>query len=164
MGNEDLNQDAVEARLKVDALARASADPAPGPIMEAFSDGITRICGLSVRRVVASDWMMLKALNSPIYRQLLELQKPLEIREEVPFSDEEGWEMICQFTHTPAQNRAQLAKGRDNYREWAIQETADTLKMEDAASVIAAVQSQITASHSTAQRHGSADNDSEKKT
>ena len=158
----DITDKLRETQLTEDAQKRAAADPLPGSLAEAFlSDAIQVGDNLYVRRVVASDWRIIKALDSPLYRQMLEYQKPEETREEIEFSDEEQWEMCWQFTHSPKECRALLAKGRDAFRETAS-EMADTISMPQMPMIIKAIVKQIYASFETSIKY-SGDGD-EKKT
>ena len=161
MGNE-IEPDALERQLQTDARRRAAADPLPGPVAEAFLEGPITIGKWTIRRVVLSDWAILRGLKSPIIQQMLEMQKPLEIRETVPYTDEDGWEMIWQFTHTPAENRALLAKGRSVYRETAITEIGDAIEVGEGELIVQAVNQQIMRSFATAVKHGT-DESAEKK-
>jgi len=92
---------------------------------------------------------------------MLEYQKPEETREEIEFSDEEQWEMCWQFTHSPKECRALLAKGREAFRETAS-EMADTISMPQMPMIIKAIVKQIYASFETSIKY-SGDGD-EKKT
>ena len=162
MGNDNLDPTAVQRQLADDARRRAAADPLPGPMAQVFLENSITIGSHTIRRIVLSDWAILRGLKSPIIAQMLELQKPLETREEVPYSDEDGWEMIWQFSHTPSENRALLAKGRDAYREQAITEIGDKIEVGQGALIVEAVQRQIMASFATAQKHGT-EEEAEKK-
>jgi hypothetical protein len=143
MAEEALSEN-VEQVLTEEARKRAAATPFPGPLADAFlHDAIQVDDHLFVRRIVASDWKILQALDSPICKQMLEFQKDEKLREPVPFTDEEEWEMCWQFTHSPKECRELMAKGRAAFREAAI-EYGDTLTMPQSKLVIGAIGRQIT--------------------
>lgn len=154
MENEVLDVQSREAALEEDARRRAAADPLPGALNDAFlQDAIQIGPNIYVRRVVASDWLVFKWLNSPIFQAMLELQKDEKLREEVQFTEQEQYEMAWQFTHTPKQVRALMAKGRDKFRE-ECQEFADELDFALLPAAIEALVRQIIRSFSTSQQYG----------
>ena len=151
----------ISAGLREESNKRAAADPLPGPLADAFLKGaIPWGDGRFVRRVVASDWKILKALDSPIFRQMLEAQKKPELREETVYSDEDQWEMCWQFTHTPAENRALIAKGREAYRA-AAETWADETDLTDMAFIVDSITKLLVSSSNTRVGFGSS---AEKKT
>ena len=116
--------------LKGEAQKRASADPLPGPAGDAFAihQGIKiGSSGLVVRRVVATDWQILKALDSPILKMLLELRQNPSATVEVPITVEEEWEMAYQFIRPVAEVRATLGEGREQFREMARSQVGDQI-------------------------------------
>ena len=139
--------------LTEEARKRASATPFPGPLAEAFlSDAIQVDEKLFVRRIVASDWKILQWLDSPIMRQMLELLKDEKLRDDVPFTDEEEWEMCWQFTHLPKDCRELQAKGRETFRAVAV-EYGDTITMPQSKLIVRAIGKQIVNSYSTAVKY-----------
>ena len=148
------------------ARARAAAEPLPGSLAEAFlGDAIEVIEGVKVRRVVASDWIILRWLNSPIVRQMLEMQKPMEKREPVDYSAEEAYEICYQFTHNPKEVRAMKEQGRKAFTEAAIEEFGDRFStMEIAELVVDAVSKQLQRSWATALSVAPKEEPAEKKT
>ena len=152
MGNEpDIQSD--NPVLTEEARKRAAATPFPGPLAEAFlSDAIQVDDHLFVRRIVASDWKILQWLDSPIIRQMLELQKDEKLREDVQFTDEEEWEMCWQFTHSPKECRELRAKGREAFKAAAV-EYGDTITMPQSKLIIKAIGKQIVNSYSTAVKY-----------
>src|ERR1017187_6604772 len=139
----------IAAGLREEANKRAAADPLPGPLADAFLKGaIPWGDGRFVRRVVASDWKILKGLDSPIFRQILEPQKDPTLREETVYSDEEQWEMCWQFTHSPADNRALMAKGRPAYRAEA-EKWADETDLTDMAFIVDSITKLLLSSSNT---------------
>jgi hypothetical protein len=152
-----------EGGLNHEAAKRANADPLPGVLYRAFDpDHIPIGNGLSVRPVVASDWKALKWLESPVWKAFLELQKDEKIREDVAYTDEEQYEMAWQFTHTPKEVRALMARGRDCFRETCV-EWADTITFAALPDAVNAIQRQIILSFTSRPTVGS-DDDLKKKT
>lgn len=140
---------AREIALEQEANKRAAATPLPGALSEAFlSDAIDCGGGLFVRRIVASDWVILQWLDSPMYRMTLEVQKDESIREDVKYTPDEGYEMIWQFTHTPQQNRDLKDLGRKAYTDVAIV-IQDTFNATILSNAIKAIGKQIVASFET---------------
>jgi len=153
MGNETDNAviaKATEQQLIEDATRRAAAEPLPGPLSQAFlSDAIDCGHGLFVRRIVASDWIVLKWLDSPLYKMTLEVQKDEAIREDINYEESEGYEMVWQFTHTPKQNRELKARGREVYRETAFEEFGDIYNIQTLSECIKAIGKQVVSSFET---------------
>jgi hypothetical protein len=153
MGNDtdaQILETAREHQLTEDANRRAAATPLPGALAEAFlTDAIQVSDKLWVRRVVASDWSILQWLDSPIYKMILEVQKDEKIRDEVPYTDEEEWEMCWQFTHTPKQCRELKAKGRGVFRQTCIDEMGDAHSLIVTKKAVEAISKQILASFDT---------------
>jgi len=153
MGNETDNAviaKATEQQLIEDATRRAAAEPLPGPLSQAFlSDAIDCGRGLFVRRIVASDWIVLKWLDSPLYKMTLEVQKDEAIREDIKYEESEGYEMVWQFTHSPKQNRELMAKGREAYRAKAFEEVGDSQDIQTLSRCIQAIGKQVVSSFET---------------
>lgn len=145
MGNE------INPALVAAAGKRAAAEPLPGALSEAFLGDAIDVQGVKVRRIVASDWIILKGLNSPIYRQMLEFQKDEAQREPVPFTDGEAYEICWQFTHAPKASRELLARGREVFTETAREEIADLLDVAVCDAIVKAVGLQMVKSFQTAE-------------
>ena len=144
MGETTPEQAAVDAGLRDESQKRAAADPLPGPLSDAFLKGAIRISrDVAVRRIVASDWHILKGLDSPILRQLLELQKDESLREETAYSDVEQCEMVYQFTHTPKECRELLAQGRNLFKAKAEDYCDDQINFAQMPQIIAAITKQL---------------------
>lgn len=109
------------------ASRRASADPLPGPLADAFAKGAIAVGELKVRKVVASDWVTFKRIKSPVLEMVLEIQQsagsPDATIPEVEFTDQQQWEMCWQFTHTPAEVRVALDDGF--FSDYARRDIAD---------------------------------------
>ncbi len=124
----ETNHHVHETLLSLEAGRRAGADPLPGPAGDAFAlHGDIRVGPFTVRRVVASDWKILKAIDSPIIKMLLELRQDPTSTAEVPIEPEEEWELAYQFTRPVAEARAALAQGRDKFRAAASAQIGDAI-------------------------------------
>lgn len=110
---------AHEARMA--ARQAAAADPLPGPLMEAFSPDPISFHGSELRPMVAYDLTILKKLNSPLFRHLLEMEKPEEERVKVEFEDDDVWELVFLFTRPVAEANILLRKGRDVFYKSAME-------------------------------------------
>lgn len=125
------------------AAERAASDPLPGPLSAAFISDSIEVAGMRVRKLVASDYVVFKFLDSPILRQLLELAKPEDAREDVIANDTEEWEMVWQFTNNPRKVRDAMAKGREFFSKSATDEVGDRLSPEQLKIVMLAIFEQI---------------------
>ena len=140
----------AENNLREEANRRAAATPLPGPLADAFlTDAIQVSENLFVRRVVASDWSILQWLDSPIYKMILEIQKDESLREVISYADDEEWEMVWQFTHTPKEVRALKAKGRTVFKETCADEIGDKYSLAITKKAVEAISKQILASFDT---------------
>lgn len=92
-------------------LAEAGAEPFPGPLAAAFAEGPLRLGEFTVREFVPMDAAILRRLDSPFYRQILEILKPKEQRRPTPVADADEWEVIYLFTRSCAEAEAKLNEG-----------------------------------------------------
>ena len=141
---------------RVSATAEASADPLPGPLADAFPTVDIIVHGIHVRPVVAADFPILRKLQSPRYRQMLEAAKPPELRTPTEFTDEDGWEMIYQFTNPALAVELALAQGRAHFRRIAHEQIGMRMNPFIAAQVAEAVGEQMKRSYETALRYKAA--------
>lgn len=93
------------------AEKRANADPLPGPLADAFTNGPIKVGKWSVRQLVAYDWTIMKAINSPLYQQMLEADKPEGEQSDTDFTDLQGYEICWQFTRPIGDVDAVFTKG-----------------------------------------------------
>lgn len=100
-------------------IAQANAEPFPGPLDAAFAQGPVQIGGFTVRELVPIDVKLLKRLDSPFYRQMLELLKPKEQRQRTPVADEQEWEIIYLFTRPSLEAEAELDRSLAGFRHAA---------------------------------------------
>jgi hypothetical protein len=132
------------------AAKRAESNPLPGSLGDAFLSGPITIAGHEVRKLVASDYVIFKFLDSPILRQLLELSKAADKQESVSFTDEEEWEMCWQFIHTPRECRELMKKGRESFRELCSVEIGDSFSPEQTKLIVLAISEQVRRNGDTA--------------
>lgn len=114
---------------RIEARQAAAGDPLPGPLLDAFFPAAMKVAGLELRPVVAYDLTFLKKIDSPLYRYLLELEKPLEERKVVAFEDDDIWEILFVLTRPPAEVARVLRQGREVFRAEALAVTAYVLPM-----------------------------------
>lgn len=114
---------ATEVVLTEQAHKRASADPLPGPLKEAFCDGPITVGGKTVYKVVPRHFAALKALDSPLISVLQDVVQTGKVDTE--FTDEQAWEICWIFTHTGKEVREILAKGANAVKEASQTEVGD---------------------------------------
>jgi hypothetical protein len=140
---------------RVEARQAAAADPAPGPLLEAFLPSTLTAAGFTLRPAVYSDFLILRAIKSPILDELRELSKPADERQAITYTDVDYWELLYIWTrpigelHTAlagqasslSRNGAGAAERREHFRAAALAATADRLPI----SVIAELPAMVTA-------------------
>ncbi len=92
-------------------IARANAEPFPGPLAQAFAHGPIRVGEFTIREFVPMDAAILRRLNSPFYQQILEVLKPKEQRTKTPYQDADEWQVIFLFTRPCAEAERLLDAG-----------------------------------------------------
>lgn len=95
------------------AAEKVNGDPAPGPLAGAFLPEKLEHLGIEIREMQYFDILLLKKLDSPLFRRLKELSKPIGERKPAPFTDEEGFEMVFQFTHDIFEVQKLILRGRE---------------------------------------------------
>jgi len=136
--------------------ARASIDPLPGPLVDAFLPEPLRAAGLELRPLVMTDIALLKRLDHPILRELAELQKPEGDRKPVPFGEEDMLELLYCWTRPVREARAALAGGRQAFREIALSATGDLMPagaLADTAQILEALGANFRNAFATALRY-----------
>lgn len=124
MGNELLTGDKkADFALRQEAIARATADPLPGPLTNAFAKGAIKVGGDNVRKIVASDWTVFKQIDSPLLRMVQELQQNPGVNPNVDFTELEQQTICWQFLNHPKRVREIIEAG--TLKETVIQEIAD---------------------------------------
>lgn len=122
---ESLEKAARDLNLRAEASKRASADPLPGPLANAFGPLSLKVCGMEVRPLVAYDWAIMKSMNAPIYRQMLEWMQNQDHPEKadlIEFTDQEGWELIFLLTRSCEEADEVFEKGKQAFSRAARRE------------------------------------------
>ena len=152
---EELKKQAVEFKAKQEMLRTANAEPLPGPLASAFVPGTTTVPtesgDLHVRKLVASDWGRLKAINSP----LLALMNGATNGSTPELTQEDEWDLVWLFTHTVAECRSVLEKGPDELRKRSRDEVGDRLTPPEISLVQGIVLAKIGQSWQTAVKYAS---------
>lgn len=147
-----------EAERRIQAKFEANATPLPGPLLDAFLLEPVKAAGLTLQPVVAYHVTMLQAIGSPIFRKS---SLPAELREEVAISHDDVYECIYLFTRPIVECRAALRKGRECFREAAIQATGDKLPPSAIMDLERAVIENLTRAFSTHVAHEEASGEGE---
>jgi hypothetical protein len=143
----------IAARTAKDqAYREASANPLPGPLTEAFASLPENVAGLRVRKMVHYDFVLLRIIKSPLLEQLARTRGGK--RGLTRWSDDQGWEMIWQFTRPPEVVHAWLsrqppARAAANYREMCRREIGFTLGPVEGALLVRLVQKAFVEAFST---------------
>ena len=156
--------EAQAVQVHAATVRAAAANPLPGPLARAFDPEPLTAAGFTARPVVAADFALLRRLDSPLFRRTLELaeyQRQIALGKlsadapapETTFSEEELAEMVYQFTRPVREGRAQLAAGRDAFREAAMQAVSDRVSPLELPKLVAMVVDNFTAAFGTALGH-----------
>ena len=171
--NDLLARDIAAAQAQQVALRRANSEPLPGPLSLAFTAVELQQFGFTIRPVVASDFILLKKLNSPLYRRTFALAEharkiqTAEIPEGSPlpaaenYDEEECVEMVYQFLIPLPQARAELKRGREFFREQAHVYVTDRAPVNALPKLVATVIENFTNAFATAIRYEGAKDESE---
>jgi hypothetical protein len=97
------------------AIEAAKPNPLPGPLAEVFAGVPEEVAGLTVRRLVHYDFVILKQLESP-FLAVLAGQVTTQ------YTEEQGYELVWQFTR-PIREVARVVKlGREAVAAEALRE------------------------------------------
>jgi len=145
-----LSQTQREHYLRNEAAKRANSNPLPGPAGDAFGKNGPIKVGDSflIREVVASDWKVMAAIDSPIIRLLMEIRQNPE-KPNMAITAEEEAEIAFQFTRTPKECREVIKSGKEAFREKALEEIADKVDAVTISLMVAAVIEQVKRSFNT---------------
>lgn len=105
-------------------MAKAGAEPFPGPLAAAFAEGPIKIGRFTVREFVPMDAAILRRINSPFYRQILEILKPRDKRKPTEYEDADEWAVIYLFTRPCDEAEAKLNLGLADFLRSARAEFA----------------------------------------
>lgn len=135
-------------------LAKAAmSDPLPGSLSLAFPLPDKKVGTFAVRAPVAYDWTLLKALNSPIHRKILELNGD-KANGETEFTDEEAWDICYQFTRPCKEvDRVFCNGGAKAIREASKELFAFNLQSFEIKPIVEAVIKQISLTWETAMKY-----------
>jgi|SRR3974390_361677 len=112
----------LKQQIDNQAGIRAAADPLPGPLVDAFWPSDISVDKFKVRPLVAYDWAIMKRINSPIYRQMLEVMQKGDKASEIEAEPEELWDLIFLLTRPCAESDAFFKKGVEGFKEEAKKE------------------------------------------
>jgi hypothetical protein len=121
VGGADVDRRLQQA-ITTQAGIVAAADPLPGPLSVAFLPNDIEVYGYKVRSIVAYDWAIMKKLNSPVYRQMLEVMQNGEKAREIEAEPDELWDLIFLLTRPCAESDVLIRKSIEAFREAAKQE------------------------------------------
>jgi hypothetical protein len=139
-----LSKQAAGLRAEANAQVAANAEVLPGPLAEAFMPRLA-MPGLQVRPLVHFDLVILKRLDSPLLRQLSATK-----RRKTAFSDEQGYEMVLQFTRPVQEVEALLEKhGTAGFRKLAKREVGMSLGPLEVGLLMRAVEEEFVRAFST---------------
>jgi len=112
----------TDFQLEVEAGKRANADPLPGPMATAFGTQNIVLFGFTVRPVVAYDWAIMKHINSPVYRQMLEFMQAGDKAETIDPEYEDIWDLVYLLTRPCEEADKVFKKGKEAFHEEAKKE------------------------------------------
>jgi hypothetical protein len=150
----------IAQRAREDAAYEAAAvTPLPGPLMGVFEPTLPppEIGGLRVRPFVHYDFVLLQRLESPLLKQLQRAAASTpEDGEGTRFTDEEGYEMVYQLTRPVKEAAAVLARGREVFRQAAIEGIGMALGPLEVAELVDQVVRELVRAFSTKVKYGAA--------
>ena len=160
-----IERQAADLAAKQAAAGPARREPFPGPLQAAFADLPTEIAGLRVRPVVHYDFIILKRVDSPLLRQLAiaTTAKRKGKSKVTPFSDEESYAMIYQFTRPVRELAAwwdrqpDPARAVTAFRQLAREEIGLRLGPFEVGTLIGLIEREFVATFATAISYASTD-------
>lgn len=142
------------------AKAESNMEPLPGPLADAFGPALV-VEGIRIRPVVHYDLVILRQLNSPLYQHMLEMGKPEGERQEIQYTDDDGYMLIWQFITPIAQVREELERGHESLKACALAATAFRLPPSVVAALIPAVLENFQRAFIGAVKYGAPEKDGE---
>lgn len=139
--------------LKLQAAGRANASPFPGPLKEAFVDGDIQVGQYKVRKVVAFDWIVFEAINSPLLELVKSARQNPKEAAQADISMKDQCAICWQFTRSADEVDEVLQKGVDEVHRRVKEDFAKRASMSDIALLTDAVVKQIQTMWATAQGH-----------
>jgi len=142
----------VAAEVLPQAIARAGADPLPGPLAKAYGPSCVLVGDRTVRRPCSGDWPILKALDSPLYKLALDTAQNSEASTPVNFSvkPEDEWMICWQFTHSIKECRELLILGVESFLAKAAEQIGDVWSADEVSLVQAVVMAKLAESRRAA--------------
>ncbi len=136
----------AEARAQV----AANAEVLPGPLREAFAGIPEEVAGLRVRRLVHWDFVILRRMESPLLDQLSGNASSTK-----PYTDDQGAEMVWQFTRPCEEVDALIEKlGVAGARSAAKREIGMKLGPLEVGLLVKSVEREFVRAFSTAVKYG----------
>lgn len=129
---------------RIAGIEAANGAPLPGPLLAAYTRVPQTIAGLTVRPVVHYDFALLAKLDSPLLRHLRG-----GTAEETPFTDEEAYEIVYQFTRPIKEVAAQVLTDRAGFRLRATEAIGMTLGTVEVNLLVKAVEREFIRSFAT---------------
>jgi hypothetical protein len=111
----------LQFALEQKALQRVSGDPLPGALAEAFIEGPIAAGGQQIRKLVLSDWLILKTLKSSLIDFIEEIRQDPTKVPNTTLDDTQSIALCYQFTRPAKECRALLRKGVDTFNEAAVE-------------------------------------------
>ena len=148
-------QDALEAtKPKIEEAVmhslsneRASREPLPSVAETLFDNNPltvkTSIGEVVIRPMVAYDINIFKLINSPFYRIMLGDKTNENDPNQLFADDEESYELIYQFTHSPKETYKLFKNGKEVYKDKVIEEVACVYNPSDAALLVEQIMQHI---------------------
>lgn len=142
--NKEKTKDAIMESMSNE---RASKEPLPGPTQDFFMTERlavkTSIGNVIIRPLVVFDITIFKMIDSPLYKILMGDITPDANNNTLFAGEEESYELIYQFTHSPKQCYDLIKKGKDSFKDKVLEEVAFIYTPQDAASLIEIIMSHI---------------------
>lgn len=119
-------------KAQAEATRRVGATPLPGPLLDAFDPPTVVIAGLTMLPITAGHIAILQRIDSPLLRAVERMQSPGDATAKDD-DDEAGIEGTVEtlyvFATEPRELRQTIAKGRELFREAAMQAVGDGLPL-----------------------------------
>jgi hypothetical protein len=126
---------------------RAAHEPLPGPAtyifnVEPLTVKISTGEEITIRPMVSFDINIFKTINSPFYEIIMQTEAK-EAMTKLFTSEEESYEMIYQFTHSPKQIYYLFKKGLEVFKDAVMEEVAFKYNPADAALLVSKIMEHI---------------------
>src|ERR1035441_3675945 len=128
------------AKMESMSNERAAHEPLPGPAEYIFNANpltvkISTGEEITIRPMVSFDINIFKTINSPFYEIIMQTEAK-EAMTKLFTSEEESYEMIYQFTHSPKQIYYLFKKGLEVFKDAVMEEVAFKYNPADAALLV----------------------------